>query len=54
MAAAFTHIGELVSADINDRFGLSTRRDDIKRVLLTLPDGTEIEIPVGTRVQIEY
>ena len=54
MSVAFTHIGELVSEDINDRFGHRLNRSDITKVTLTLPDGTEIEVPVETQVQVEY
>lgn len=58
MPTIYNHIGELVSADVNHRFRALTERmvtrDDIKRVILKLPDGKEIEVPVETRVQVEY
>ena len=60
MPVAFTHIGELVSDDINRRFKMSARpatplkRGDILKVTLRLPDNTTIEVPVETRVEVEY
>ncbi len=63
MPVAYTHIGELVSDDINERFRLpglggieypQLRRSDILKVTLRLPDNTTIEVPVETRVEVEY
>ncbi len=58
MPTRITHIGELVSNDINYRFSDLTfprvDRSSIKKVILTLPDGTVVVVPVETRVQVEY
>jgi hypothetical protein len=74
MTAAITHIGELVSDDINRRFrsdsapstcaikpGCARReqvkqlnRCDIERVTLIFPGGSEMRVPVETRVIVEY
>ncbi len=63
MPVAYSYIGELVSEDINRRFkkpGLGgveyrqLRRSDILKVILRLPDNTTIEVPVETRVEVEY
>jgi len=59
MPVAYNHIGELVSEDINRRFkepakSLPLNRGDIRKVVLRLPDNTTIEVPVETRVEVEY
>ena len=62
MPVAYNHIGELVSEDINQRVKkpLGSRpyrplnRADILKVTLRLPDNTTIEVPVETRVEVEY
>ncbi len=57
MPSADTHIGELVSGDINRRFGAHRRvnRSTIKKVTMILPGTTtEIEVPVETRVTVEW
>ena len=59
MPVAFSHIGELVSEDINRRFREPAERrplnrSDILKVILRLPDNTTIEVPVETRVEVEY
>jgi hypothetical protein len=63
MPVAYSHIGELVSDDINERFGKpglggieyrQLNRSDIEKVTLQLPDGTLMEIPVEARLIVEY
>ena len=59
MPVAFSHIGELVSEDINRRFREPAERTPLNRghilkVILRLPDNTTIEVPVETRVEVEY
>jgi hypothetical protein len=59
MPVAFSHVGELVSEDINRRFkepvgNPTINRGDIVKVVLRLPDNTTIEVPVETRVEVEY
>ena len=59
MPVAYSHVGELVSEDINRRFKSPTmqmpiNRSDIVKVTLRLPDNTTIEVPVETRVEVEY
>jgi len=59
MPVAFTHIGELVSENLTDRFrreptSKAIKRGDIIKVTLRLPDNTTIVVPVETRVEVEY
>jgi hypothetical protein len=59
MPVAYNHVGELISEDINRRFKDAAgtphiNRGDIVRVVLRLPDNTTIEVPVETRVEVEY
>ncbi len=59
MPVAYSHVGELVSEDINRRFkepvdNPPINRGDIVKVVLRLPDNTTIEVPVETRVEVEY
>jgi hypothetical protein len=63
MPVAYSHIGELVSDDINERFGQpgyggvtyrQINRSDIEKVTLQMPDGSLMEIPVEARLIVEY
>jgi hypothetical protein len=49
-----THVGELVAQWICQQHGVSVNRSHIEKVTITLPDGKTMDLPVGTRVDVEH